>query len=376
VQSERLKATAQLSSGVAHNFNNLLQIIVSGIRLAFREMDAGRTDSARARLEQIQETALLSSDTVKSLQNFAHGYTERLWEEYGIFDLSVVAERAIEMSAPLWQTEPEQEGLNIILERRLEPNCFVHGKENELFEVVVNLLKNAAEALPNGGSIEVTTETFDNRVILRVSDDGIGIRKEDLPKVFQPFFTTKGVQGTGMGLSGSFGIVRRHGGEITAKSEEGSGAVFTMILPAARDLITSKDVADSKSVRPLRLLLIDDHPVIVKMLKAGLERHEQTVWAAYSGNEGLEIFEREEIDAVVSDLGMPGMNGWQVGKAVKEHCERTGRSKPIFVILTGWGDMSKRTDKIVEAGVDAVVQKPMDAPKLLALIGRLLTNTS
>jgi PAS domain S-box-containing protein len=375
VQSERLKATAQLSSGVAHNFNNLLQIIVSGIRLAFREMDADKLDSARVRLEQIQETALMSAETVKSLQNFAHGYTDSRLEEWDVFDLSSTAERAIEMAAPLWQTEPEQEGRDIVAERDLTPGCRVHGKENELFEVVVNLLKNAAEAMPHGGAIRVSTAKEDDRVVLRVSDNGVGIANENLAKVFQPFFTTKGVQGTGMGLSGSFGIVRRHGGQITAESKPGHGSIFTVLLPAAREPQAADEAVSSESMSPLRILLIDDHPMIVRMLKAGLERHDQTVWGAYSGREGLTVFEREEVDAIVSDLGMPEMNGRQVAKAVKELCEQTGRKKPVFIILTGWGDVTKRFGNLEDLGVDAVVQKPMDAPNLMALIHKILDQS-
>ncbi|MFH1115171.1 MAG: response regulator [Pseudomonadota bacterium] len=372
VQSERLKGIAELSSGVAHNFNNLLQIVITGLNLAVIQIDADDLDSAKSTIGKIIESSRFGAETVRWLQEFAHSPKEGLTQGTTVFCLSRIVERAIEMSKPWWKAGPEKDGLAISLETHLTPDCLVNGKESAIFEVVVNLIKNASEALPEGGRIEITTAAAGGKAVLRVKDDGVGIAKECLGRIFEPFFTTKGFNGTGMGLASTYGVIKRHGGDITVESELGQGTDFTVELPLAGGPITVPAGDSDGFPWRLRILLIDDEPLIVKALEAGLTKFRQKVFIAFSGQMGLEIFYREPVDLVISDLGMPTVNGWSVGKTIKESCERKGLPKPLFILLTGWGQTAAHDERISESGVDAVIGKPITAGKLLKTIGKLM----
>ncbi len=374
VQSERLKGIAELSSGVAHNFNNLLQIVITGLNLAVIQIDADDLDSAKSTIDKIIESSRFGAETVRWLQEFAHSPKEGLTQGTTVFCLSRTVERAIDMSKPWWKAGPEKDGFAIVLETHLTPDCLIRGKESAVFEVVVNLIKNASEALPKGGRIEITTASAGGKAILRVRDDGVGIAKEDLGRIFEPFFTTKGFNGTGMGLASTYGVVKRHGGEITVESDLGQGTEFTVELPLVGGPLTvSAPEADHFPWR-LRILLIDDEPLIVKALEAGLTKYRQKVLTAFSGQVGLEIFYREPVDLVISDLGMPTVNGWLVGKTIKDSCERKARQKPLFILLTGWGRTAVHDERISESGVDAVIGKPITARRLLKAIGKLMRD--
>jgi CheY-like chemotaxis protein/anti-sigma regulatory factor (Ser/Thr protein kinase) len=252
----------------------------------------------------------------------------------------------------------------------------VNAKESEIFEVLVNLVKNATEALPRGGNIWIKTSVQNDHVTLRAMDDGVGIRSENLRKVFEPFWTTKGVStGTGMGLAVSHGIINRHGGTICVESEEGKNTTFTIRLPLAkepRETVTRS--AEAILRLKLNILVIDDMIPIVMLMKQILTRYEQTVFSATSGEDALEIFRNNKIDLVISDLGMPGMNGWKVGKAIRTICQERGISKTPFILLTGWGEQTLEQEKIVESGVDAVVTKPLNIGRLMLTISDVIEN--
>ena len=187
LRAERLKAVGELASGVAHNFNNLLQVIMTGAQLASLQME--KLGEAREKLDQILETSRLGAETVQRLQEFAQvrqenantGRERRSWTS------PMWPKRAIEMSEPWWKTSPEKEGIKIALHTSLEPDCLVKGREGELFEVVLNLVKNASEALPHGGQIEIVTRIEDDHVVLKVRDTGVGIAQESFGKIFEPF---------------------------------------------------------------------------------------------------------------------------------------------------------------------------------------------
>ncbi|MGB6064759.1 MAG: PAS domain S-box protein [Desulfomonilaceae bacterium] len=368
IQTERLKAVADLASGVAHNFNNLLQIIMGGAQLASLNLELENVANVRRHLEQILESSKFGAETVKRLQSFANLQSEPVSAESDTFDLSDLVRQAVEMTKPWWKTTPEREGITINLNLELVDGCLVRGKQNELFEVVVNLIKNAAEALPRGGEINVATYASKKSVIFRVDDTGVGIAQEFLPRVFEPFWTTKGPNGTGMGLAVSYGIVTRHAGTITAESRESHGSSFTVKLPLAKGF--SRDTASAHTAFDLKLkiLAIDDMQLLLSMLREGLTECGQTVFTALSGREGLELFKQKPVDVVICDLGMPDLNGWQVGKTIKNLSKEKGLPKIPFVLLTGWAGQFNEEEKMIESGVDAIVEKPVDITKLMEII--------
>ena len=368
IQTERLKAVADLASGVAHNFNNLLQIIMGGAQLASVNLELENIAKVNRHLEQILESSRFGAETVKRLQSFANLNSDPVAAGTNMFDLSDLVRQAIEMTKPWWKTFPEREGIAVQLNLDLINGCFVQGKQNELFEVVVNLIKNAAEALPEGGDITVKTSVTGRTVAFRVDDTGVGIPRESLNKVFDPFWTTKGPDGTGMGLAVSYGIVTRHGGTILAESREGHGSTFTVNLPIAKGFSERFEPEPNVFDLKLKILAIDDIQLLLGMLKEGLTEYGQTVFTASSGLEGLELFKHKEVDLVICDLGMPELNGWQVGKAIKKICKEKGVPKTPFILLTGWAGQFDEDQKMIESGVDAIVEKPIDIAKLVEII--------
>lgn len=372
VKMERLEAVADLAAGVAHHFNNMLQVVMSGASVGSRKSRQGDTDAVEAILQQIVDYSQFGVHTVRRLEEFVKmggGHSER----NETFDLSNTSQQAIETTTRTWKTEPERRGIDISLVRKLLPNCAVEGKESELFQVITNLIRNSVEAMPEGGELVVETTLVENRVVVRVADTGIGIPQENLGKIFEPFFTTKGFQRVGMGLPTCYGIVNNHGGSISVESELGRGSVFSVSLPVSRKIPTDVNATQTHSMgKALRILAVDDVEPITMMLSELLSEFGHEVVSSLSGEDALRMFSKESIDLVICDLGMPGMSGWEVGKRMKQICEERGTPKAPFVLLTGWAGQLDQETMIVECGVDAVVKKPVDSERLRSLIQELV----
>lgn len=373
--AERLRAVGELASGVAHNFNNLLQIVLGSSQLALTDLELGNIDQARTNIQQIVDSAVFGAQTVKRLQDFARSRTDQVVRDGELFDLADTVDQAIEMSKPWWKTRPEKDGISITLNRYVRKECYVRGNENEIFEVIVNLIKNAAEALPDGGEIKIRTAVEDEHALAVVQDDGIGISPENQGRIFEPFWTTKGFQGTGMGLSSSYGIVQRHGGRIELRSRAGEGSRFTILLPLAAE--TAEETQPKKypeiGVR-LNILVTDDMPAVTKQLEIGLSSFDHTVLTASSGKEAIDIFNEAKVDAVICDLAMPDMNGRQVAEAILDICRTRGMTRPPFILLTGWGGQIDEEAAMRELGVDRIVEKPAETAYLLEIIADLVNR--
>jgi two-component system, cell cycle sensor histidine kinase and response regulator CckA len=369
LQTERIKAVADMASGVAHNFNNLLQLVIGRAEMALTQIAAGAFSKVEANLHQVLEGSKLGAQTVRRLQDFARCRTLDPTVDGTIMDLSLIIRDAVEMSKPWWKSAAEKQGVRISIDQDLLPGCYVLGNENELFEVVVNLVKNATEALPEGGLIAIGSFVDGTGAGFRIRDNGIGIKKCDLDRVFDPFWTTKGSEGTGLGLASSYGIVRRHGGSISVTCREEEGTVFTVRLPlAAEPSARARPSTEGKAPGALRILLIDDAEPVLDLLAEALREKGQIVLSATSGRAGIEIFRENDIDVVVCDLGMPLMNGWEVAGTIREICRQKGIPRKPFLLLTGWGGQMEELDRIAESGVDRVIEKPVAVPCLLSTI--------
>jgi len=377
VRMERLKAIGDLAAGVAHNFNNLLQVVMAGIELALKDLESGNIIQIKKTLERVRKSSKLGSETVKRLQSFAKIRVDTTFSENKVVDLSEIVRQAVDISRPWWKTNLEKEGIRVAMELNLTDGCLVAGAESELFEVLVNLIKNAAEAVPGGGGIRITTCIIEDQVVLEVQDSGIGISNGDQKRLFEPFWTTKGAVGTGLGLAVSRGIVSSHGGTISVASTVGEGTTFTINLPLAQ--ASSQEAAPSLSTildLNLRILVIDDTEPLVMLLKDLLAGHGQKALAALSGTEGLALFRDNEVDLVICDLGMPEMNGWEVGKMVRSLCREKGIPKTPFILLTGWGGQFMEPDKIAESGIDGVLEKPVEVSRLFSMIQQIVLGTT
>jgi len=377
LQSSRLRAVADLSSGVAHHFNNLLQIVMGNTSLSLADLESGDLSEIKTNLEQMLAAATLGSETVRRLQTFANVRANCTEGEAAVFDMANTVRNAAEVSQPLWKSDPEKKGIKIDLQLDLQDGCLVQGKENEIFEVLVNLIRNAAEAMPQGGDLEVKAYKEAYEVVMKVRDTGIGIAEEDLPRVFQPLWSSKGVSiGKGMGLAVTHGLVKRHGGTISVQSKVGAGTTFTVRLPLSQEPVRK---TEEPAVRPaegkLTILVIDDDLNIASLLERICAKAGHRVFKALSGDEGLVIFDREHVDLLLCDLGMPGMNGWDVGKAIRSVCQQKGITKPPFILLTGWGGQELEREKIAESGTDAVVAKPIDSATVIATVREVAERT-
>jgi|GEM_PF-1092602 len=375
LESQRANALSELGGLVAHNFNNVLQVVIGGAQLASTNLELGNLDDIKNTLQQVLQSAFGGAEIVKRLQYLVRLHPEKEFQDK-IVDLSLTVHRAIEMSRLWWQTTPEKFGVKIVLDRRLGQNCYVRGSSNEFFEVAVNLIRNAAEALPQGGRIEVRTEVTNGEVVFQVRDNGIGIHPDHVSRVFDPFWTTKHLPGSGMGLSSSRLIVERHKGRIGVESVLGQGTTVTVTLGRSIAPAAEIKMEDTEELGPrLTILLVDDMEPVLRVLQDALELNGHEVHAALSGRKALEIFKQRHIDVVVSDLGMPEMNGWDVGKAIRAYCEEKGVPRPPFILITGWGGQTEDAERMTESGVDAIVEKPVDMKKLLILIKRVLRET-
>ncbi len=373
LQSVRYNVAAEMAWGAAHQFNNWLHVVLGGTQLALQHAEAGRNIELTQNLLEILESAKRGAQMIKRLRDFA-------WEAHGSpnlpersFDLTQTVQEALEMTKAWWKTGPEGHGIEIRLEQSLEQDCIIHGNENDLFEVAVCLIKNAAEAMEHGGTISVYTERTGDTIRMKVRDTGVGIDEANMPKVFIPFWTTKTGEGRGLGLASAFGIVQRHKGTITVESERDRGTELTVAIPYAQ-IVPEDDVQTTEPapVQSLRILIVDDMEAVLRMLKLGFKKLNQTVLPAVSGKDALEIFRTEHIDAVVCDLAMPEINGWEVGRVITELCMEQSRPKPPFIMLTGWGQGLNEPSKMAESGVDRVVEKPAEVQTLLNIIRDLL----
>ncbi|HKN84825.1 MAG TPA: response regulator, partial [Pyrinomonadaceae bacterium] len=267
--------------------------------------------------------------------------------------------------------------IHITVDLQVESDAMVMGDDSELREVLVNMVFNAIDAMPEGGTLSLTTRTVDDSVIIKIVDTGVGMYPEVRSRIFDPFFTTKGKAGLGLGLAVSFGIIRRHGGNIEVESQYGRGTEFRITLPlprlaekvvkaievAAPPLPTpDQNVCLPLSERQTRLLVVDDEDFVRDLLRDILEGEHCDVYVAESGSEALALFREAQFDAVFTDVGMPGMSGWELAREIRQ----LDTQIPIAVI-TGWGEAVGSNEQKA-AGVDWVVAKPFTADRIAELV--------
>lgn len=232
LQTEKYKAVADLAAGVAHNFNNFLQIILGNANVCLLRLKSGNTRNLEKNLEAIADTCIKASETVKRLNQFAsYSETENPENRLETFDLSLLADEAAELTKPFWYSSAVKSGIKIEVTLNTIVGCFVDGVRSQILEVLVNLIKNAVEAMPSGGTIEIETLKEMDWAVLRVRDSGLGIPADRLGSLFNPFSTSHLSLGRGLGLATALKIVQDHRGDINAESVDGVGSTFTVRLP-------------------------------------------------------------------------------------------------------------------------------------------------
>jgi signal transduction histidine kinase/ActR/RegA family two-component response regulator len=362
VRTEKLRALGEMASGVAHDFNNLLASILGRAQLLLRRV---KEPQQRQWLQVIERSALDGAQTVKRLQDFT-----RIRRDQPLLplDLSDVVRDALEITQSRWQEEPLSRGVTIEVRTTLPAVPGILGDAPELREVFTNLILNAVDAMPEGGALSLGTAVADGQVLATVSDTGTGIPAAVRDRIFDPFFTTKGPQGTGLGLSMTYGIVSRHGGTITVESDEGRGTTFRLAFPPAVGEAASsarEARADGASVRGLRCLVVDDEPTVRTTLADILSSAGHDVVDLGDGAEAIARFRAEPFDVVLTDLAMPRVSGWQVARAVKH----AAPSVPVFLI-TGFGVELSPEERRAN-GVDAILVKPLQIQEILDAVAEV-----
>jgi GAF domain-containing protein/CheY-like chemotaxis protein len=361
VRTEKLRALGEMASGVAHDFNNLLASVLGRAQLLLRRV---QEPQLRQWLQVIERAALDGAQTVRRLQEFT-----RIRRDQPLvpLDINQVVRDVLEITQSRWKEEPTSRGIALEVRTRLGDVPAVVGDAAELREAMTNLILNAVDAMPAGGTLTLTTALVDDRVEVAVADTGVGMPPEVREKVFDPFFTTKGPQGTGLGLSMTYGIVSRHGGSIAVESEPGQGSTFRLSFPRGSDVQPTPEPprVETKAVRSLHCLVVDDEPPVRAVIGDILESAGHSVVTLGDGGEAITRFNAEAFDLVVTDLAMPRVSGWQVARAVKQVAPQV----PVFLV-TGFGVELSPEERRTH-GVDVVLVKPLQIQEILDAVAEV-----
>ena len=366
MQQERLRALGQMASGIAHDINNAISPASLYIE-SLLEHESGLSERGRGHLATIARAIEDVAQTVSGMREF---YRQR---EPQLLLLPVqfnrLVQQVVDLTRPRWSDQPQKRGRVIELRTDLAHELpLVMGIESELREALTNLIFNAVDAMPEGGVLTLRSRMMiwgeragatPTHCVIEVVDTGIGMDEDTRRRCLEPFFTTKGERGTGLGLAMVYGVMERHSAEIEIDSEPGKGTTVRLVFTVPRTTIgESKRPAISAADMPsLNLLIVDDDPMLCRSLRDALVSEGHRVTTADSGHSGIELFrdacERSApYDVVITDLGMPHVDGRAVARAVKQASPAT----PV-IMLTGWG-MRMSENGEVPAHVDRILGKP------------------
>jgi PAS domain S-box-containing protein len=364
VQQERLRAMGQMASGIAHDFNNSLSPIVGFAELLMKTPDLPR-ETTKTYAELINTAALDAASVIRRLREL---YRDRSDGVIGDpIDLRRCIDEVVALTQPRWKNQALGQGIAIRMDKRVEDVPRFPGDAAGVREMLANLIFNAVDAMPKGGTITVRARRDGACARLEVSDTGTGMSEEVRQHCLEPFFTTKGQHGTGLGLSQVHATVQRHAGDLTIESEPGRGSTFIVRLPLLGQTAAEAEPVDAPApTRPLHVLLVDDDPLVRTAVVAQLTTQSHIVETATNGREGLERFESARFDLVVTDRAMPEMGGDQLAAIIQSVSPET----PV-IMLTGFGDLMGAKGEHPH-GVDAVVSKPVTLDALTGAIAKVM----
>jgi signal transduction histidine kinase/CheY-like chemotaxis protein len=362
IQNERLRATGELAMGVAHDFNNLLATILGRTEVLLGQV---RDAEQRESLEAIRRAARDGAAVVSRMREYGRPVDTA---EFRVLDLADVIAEAVQLSRPRWQGAAQREGRSIEIQQQLE-RAAVLGDAAALREVLVNLIFNATDALPAGGTIAITLSRTGDKVTLQVVDTGTGIPPDVQTRIFEPFFTTKGAQGSGLGLAMVRKVVEAHGGAVLVESTPGQGTTFHIELPVAvgePDAVSTGGRAVDAEVPPAHVVVVDDQQDVLDTIGMLLRRDGHFVRLFHDPRAALEAVTQERPEVLITDIGMPGMSGWDLATAVHARWP----DLPI-IVLTGWG-RDVTAAQLKQHGVQIALAKPAELGTLRQALARAL----
>jgi CheY-like chemotaxis protein len=388
MQQERLRALGQMASGIAHDINNAISP-VSLYTESLLEREPNLSERARSYLVTIQQAIEDVANTVARMREFYRNRAPEL--VLTTLSLDKLAQQVIDLTRARWSDVPMEHGIVINLQTDFPADLpKTMGAEAEIRDALTNLIFNAVDAMPQGGTLLVRTRALHGggdspatavdpnttAVAIEVCDTGIGMNAETRQRCLEPFYTTKGERGTGLGLAMVYGMVQRHSAGLEIESLPGRGTTVRLIFPVANSGLPAPGTvaASPRIMLRRRLLIVDDDPLLIKSLRDALEADGHVVVAAGGGQAGIDAFAlaatgKEAFDLVITDLGMPYVDGRKVAASIKE------RSPAIpIVMLTGWGQRMI-DDKETPEHVDRVLSKPPRLHELRSAIADLTGNS-
>ena len=357
----RMEMLGRMSMGIAHDFNNLLTAVLGHaelLRSDLLRLGAGR--DAQDHLRSLEQAAGDGASLVRKIQQYIRNEKQERAEAVALHG---IAEEVLTLTRPYWYNEPRRRGIAIQVQSTLRPVPAILGTPTELREVLVNLVLNAVQAMPAGGTLSIATSRRARACVVEVGDTGVGMTESVQRRIFEPLFTTKGSGGSGMGLTMSQGIVQEHNGRIEIESAPGRGTLFRLVFPFSTGTPapeTAREAVTKPSTAPgLRLLVVDDEPMVRTVTSKLLRLRGHTVREVDGGPAALAaLAEDADLDAIVTDLSMPDMSGRELAAAIRQRF-------PGLPVLLLTGDTDAEADG---ADVAAVVKKPFQLDVLDAAV--------
>ena len=367
IEQEKLRVLGQMVSGIAHDFNNALSPILGFSELLLKHPEK-LVDQALVlqRLQIINICATDAAQTVRQMREFSRPSSAR--DVFQSFDLNQLVRQTIDLTQQRWKDQAQATGRTIHIVTDLLPILPIWGEESALREMLTNLIFNAVDALPEGGTITLGTMLDGRAVRLSVSDTGTGMTEETRRRCLEPFYTTKGTTGTGLGLAMVQGIVQRHNGTVEIESQVGHGTTFIIRLPLQKG-------TQPPSVPPLEVpaltrsrhvLVVDDEPLLRAIAETYLTEDGHKVETAPTGAVALAQLKTGKFDLVITDKAMPEMNGEQLAAAIHQ----TVPGLPV-IMMTGFGDLMKVTGEMPPY-ISEILSKPLTQASLRAAMAKVL----
>ncbi|MEO6094875.1 MAG: ATP-binding protein [Fibrobacteria bacterium] len=371
MEQERLRALGQMASGIAHDINNAISPAALYTE-SILEKETHLSLESREHLQTIAHAIEDVAATVARMREFSRQKEPRM--NLVPVQINKSLQQVMDLTRSRWSDTPQQRGIVIRIKMDLDPDLpRVMAVEGEIREALTNLYLNAFDAMPEGGTLNLRTrKSKDKRVVVEVADTGAGMNEETRRRCLEPFYTTKGERGTGLGLAMVYGVAERHGADLQIESALGKGTLIRLILPAAEEQMQeAKDSRAPVARQVFRVLVVDDDPLVAKVLRETLKMDGHEIVVANGGQAGIDAFlaalkDGRPFEVVMTDLGMPYVDGRKVAAAVK-----TAAPKTPVILLTGWGQ-SLLAEGDTPPYVDLLLSKPpkmADLRKALASLG-------
>ncbi len=366
IQSDKLKSIGTITAGISHEFNNILAIVsgkVQILKMRYAE-EKELAEEFDIVLRAVKDGAEISN------RMLAFTKTEKDDTGFETDDICDLINQSIDFTMPRWKSEAQAKGINYQMNTEgMKRVSSILCNPTEIREVFINIINNALDAMPGGGSLSVGSWCSENTVFIDISDTGEGMSEDVKNNIFDPFFTTKAPVGTGLGMSMVYGIVTRHGGRIEVRSEIGNGSTFTLQFPVTEKAvgpITAPEPNQKINKKNLRILVVDDEENICNILDIFLSEDGHKVKTVDNGADAINLIKAEHFDLVLCDLAMPNVSGYDVVEVLNSLDK-----SPKIGIITGWGDeFNPEMDE--ELKVDLVVRKPFDLLELVKHINDVI----